>query len=498
MAATYRRTYRGPRRTPMSLVTMATALFLAVGLAVPGVAHADLGVGGETVGAPPVIGTGGGGSSTGGGGGGSGSQLPGNDVLQVTYHWGGPSAKQMSPVPATSMGTPQPPFTRGGLTRSFKGCSTTAWGPALGVKATLHYRFLKKLPSDTLNASTENRILLADSGYACIDPPHYRDQQLMCAHSIGAQAYGPYRNPFVAASKFYDVAPQPTPFVTGGMQDFNACRNLYTANFDATTSAYGQYLIRATGYQTACTYRVYTTRNAQTGAFPASHFTGCNGVFPFRVTEARLQLFCPEPGFTLDWSGNHAFTPEECLTTNDPRWSCGPQPSQSPFYAGLPGPRVEVLDDGQNRLAEWATPVLTGVQNVTDQSMMLMFDGGTPFRTGKDANAPTQPFVVSPEGVNRSVSGWAGASTRGTSGWNINFQEAGIKDQPGTAQDQPWTAHPSWRFRADFPVTEVTVRSMNVMTGQLTVATRTVFVNMTSTCTGQPLAVDVVRARTSN
>lgn len=397
---------------------------------------------------------------------------------------------QKSSVPAV-IGS-GPTFMLNSVSASFaaSGCGRgekTDWGAYVGVKVVQ-----SGLMKDDLSNMNGRFKWQQVSVYTCLKPAKYKDTRVTCAYSAGAKAEGPFNNPNTPSRVLLNSGPVLTAFVKNGMKSLAQCTAGFRQSFSVKTSDYGRYKMTATGTATACVYRDYYAPNERTGVQPADTIVGCSGQFPFAVAQAKWQLFCPKPGWSADWSGSHSFTTQECLASSNPTWTCGPQVNQFPTYAGASAKAtVSVIDDGKNRLAQWSTPVPTGVKNLRDKSFRLDYLSGTPFRTGKSAGADTQPFVTTPK-ADSWATGFAGASTaKGKSGANINFQASGL---PG----QPWKAQPQWRFTGDFTVKQVTVTSVDWRTGAMTTSVTNVTKTMSATCTGQPISIDAKRARITN
>lgn len=408
----------------------------------------------------------------------------------VEYYWDPNSTA----IPG-SLGT-GPTFIPGSVDAYYSGSNycggsrTTQWGKYIGVQVSQAGRMKDDLQNG--NGAYKDQTL---SDYECIHPPHYEETPITCAYSAGAKATGPYNNPTVPAKVFYNSGPVLSAFVRGGSKSVSLCTSGMTQNFNASATDYGRYKIEATGKATACTFRQYTTADARTGRVPADVIVGCRGQFPFAVGSAKYQLFCPKPGFSIDWSGNHTFTTQECLSASaaSQTWSCGPQTAQKGSYAGLSNQssNFTVIDDGKNRSARWNTPVLKGISKARAKQARLDWLSGTPFRLNSSAGSSEQPFTVTPK-ADAWAAGWSGVDkTTGKTGFYVNFQAAGMPSKP-------WTARPQWKFTGDFTVKKFTVTSVDWRTGKMTTSITNVKKTMSATCTGQPVSINSTRARISN
>lgn len=438
-------------------------------------------------GLPTNPGTGTPGAGTGGPSSGLGPGAGNMTYSTTNYYW---FPAQRGSVPS-SLGT-DGTYLPGSVTASFAstacaGGRTTQWGPYVGVST-----YQQGTWRDDLQNSGQPWRTQTVSTYDCKSPAKYNDSPVTCAYSAGARAVGPYGNPSVPSRTLLDSGPILTAFVKGGSKSLSLCTQGFQQSFNVSSSDYGRYQISANGRATACVYRDYYAPNERTGVQPPDQIVGCSGQFPFAVGSARWQQFCPNPGWTLDWSGSHSFTNAECLTSSSPTWTCGPQIRQYGTYAGLPATgAVNVIDDGKNRKVQWNTPVLTGIKNAREKGMRLDYQSGTPFRLGVGPGSSLQPFTAKPAADSWGT-GWYGTTTsKGKSAWDLNFQAAGL---PG----KPWTARPNWKFKGEFTVKQVTVKAIDWRTGQMTTSVSNVQKTMSATCTGQPVSINAYRARISN
>jgi hypothetical protein len=433
-----------------------------------------------------------GGGSTGGGkpGGGGGGYDTGDSswtpYSDVDYYW-----NPKSGVPR-SLGA-GPSFVQGYAVAYYTGSNncgakTTPWGAYVGVKTTQ----AGKQDQEALQNGNPRFKKQTTSRYTCLEPPRYKDTTSNCAAYATSTAKGPYRNPTVAATTFFNSGQINSPFVKGGKKKPSLCTTGMSLTFAAGSPHYGQYQMDSKIYSIACTIRTYTTKHARTGKIPPTEVRGCSAPFLRQAVTGKWQQFCQAPGYALNWSGSRSYTADECASSTSGLWTCGPQINQWPTWAGLAANRpVSVIDDGKNRLARWNSPSLTGITGVRNKLVRLDYRSGTPFRAGKGANADTQPFVTAPA-ADQWANGWAGVSkANGKSDWNVNFQAAGM---PG----QPWTSVPQWKFTGDFLVKQVTVTGVTMPGGKLTTKVTNKRATMTATCTGKPLQVNATRARITN
>lgn len=327
--------------------------------------------------------------------------------------------------------------------------------------------------------------------YSCISAAAWRDTPLNCPQQIGLTVTGPMRNPAIQSSTFYTAGPDVTPFWASDRTDETLCASNMQIYRRVDLVDYGQYLMEITGLMARCTLRTYFKVDNRTRNVPEPEIIACAGGFNYPLPDFRAQLFCPRPGWTPDWSGNHSFTPEECLTEDPGVWNCGPQVNVNPRYDGADATDVEVLDDGKMRRLRWQTPVLQGVRNVTARRARMLYVGGTPFRDGERPAGDTQPFV-SENPMNEWRSGWRGVSTtpRRTD-YRLNFQAPGFASEP-------FQARPQWYFEGEFRVVTVSYTSFNPETGAYEGGpSGTAWRPMSATCQGIDTGINVHRARNS-
>jgi len=352
---------------------------------------------------------------------------------------------------------------------------TTPWGPYIGVHW-IYYRYYNGGDGTGTGTEIDN-----DAEYECVDPPHYNDQAIRCAYSVGGIGLGPMNNPAVP-SRTINFPTTLSAFVTSGMKSVALCGQNFVQNFDYYSDQYGRYELDATGRQVACTQRIYTTPDARTGAIPPTEIVACGGTFPYDNASVRWQVWCG--GVSLGWNPNHEFTEMECGDgTANAKWACntdGP-----PNFDGRTATSYQVLDDGKTRNAKWNAPNLTGeVRNPRNKATsFVMQKGSTPIREGVAQNAPNQPVVGTPS-LGSPHGGWF--DTLG-----INWQQAGFPGKPSVTV-------PTWTFTADFAHTTVTGITFNPQTGVINLRTGIAYVPANAFCGGEPLTVDVNRARSSN
>lgn len=337
-----------------------------------------------------------------------------------------------------------------------------------------------------------NMYRFAKSGtYSCIAGPTYVDKPVMCSAAVGGVGWGAGGSPTSTPSNYYSKGPVASAFVNGGEKSATECAASFYQTFNMKLNkGYGRYKLTATGYQTACTERIYVTKDPRTGTYPPTKILSCFGRYPETVNTVKVELFCENPGWENGWGGNHTFTGSDCVGTKQPRWSCGPQILKKPTFAGfVANPKaVQVLDDGKPRPAKWVPPVPTGVKKIHSKTSQLEFVGGSPLRPNTNPTSSTQPFVTSPS-INNWLPGWN--VTSGKSVWTLLFQAPG---SPGNN----WQAEPLWQFAGTFPMTEVIITGVNWQTGAVTTKTVKTTTASTAVCPGLPVNVAVAAARNSS
>ena len=448
-----------------------------------------------------------GGSNSSGGGGGTGGTGSGSGLSQAVRTESGsgfyPSRPPASLRPAISIlpgsNVSIPRWNGGSGWRSdingFSCAGSTPYGNYIGWTWRVSYIVETLTAQGAVGESGVTSITSAN--YTCIEPPNFTESQVWCAWQIGARITGPYRNPRVSAEVLLDRTVNARFVSTRSVRD---CDNYTFRNFDVKDPVeYGRYLSVARGYQVACTLRNYTTRDKRTGSVPATEIRNCNTSRTrlYSRNTVRAQLFCPRPGFALNWGGNHTYTAEECLTGDPGRWNCGPTVNRTPTFAGRKADPVQVLDDGEVRKVRWGILNPRNVRNITDKYTRLQFLEGTPYRrdaagNGLAPNSSRQPFVTSPK-LNSWTSGWRGTASGSTgTTFDVRFFEAG-------ETGEPWRARPQWSFSGSVPATAVRIESFDWQTGTMNYSTYTTRLRVEDVkCTGQPMSANVFRARNSS
>lgn len=382
------------------------------------------------------------------------------------------------------------------------GCAgSTQWGNFIGGEWWFAYSTLVEDASVAGDDnSTAPHMIVHETtragAYTCYDPPHYNDASVQCPHSGKAILRG--NNPFswrVIASPPRELS----PFAAGGMNDPALCNQDYSFSFNKQISDYGRYQLDVTGRSVSCTIRTYTTPNKRTGSIPPPEVVRCGAPHVTVSVSPRLQVFCPDPGYSRNWSGNWLFTTEDCenAPVSQAIWGCFPQGGDraggDPLFANRHSAtnRFEVLDDGRPRPLRWDAPNPWGVASIFNDTKRtrLQYMSGQPFREGSPVTSPDQPFVTAPP-AGTWVDGWRIAG--GRSQYAAAFQSA------GGADDSPWVARPQWYFEGMFPVTQVTITGIDMPSGTPVVETSTVLKRLAATCTGKPVSIDVYRARSSS
>jgi hypothetical protein len=171
-----------------------------------------------------------------------------------------------------------------------------------------------------------------------------------CAATTGATLVGPTGNPDVK-QKTTSFGPANSPFAASGYKNLSLCDDAFMQPFPVASNVMGKYLLTGTGRQIPCTIRQYTTPNARTGKTPPAEILSCGFEFPYMHEEVKWQLWCG--GWSMDYSGKHSFTQEECKTKD--KWDCGPNFPKAPTYnkVTVPAAGLGVLDDGLRRAATW-------------------------------------------------------------------------------------------------------------------------------------------------
>lgn len=445
-----------------------------------------------------------------GGGGGSGGG--GAPVVSYSYHyyltnyfWSTSSPPVPGSLPSRGVGQAFGIFVRGPVVYYGNRCkANTRWGPYIGVKTT---------EAGTVYVSGGVAdIYQSLSQYTCIDPPHYTDYQVMCGYDVGAEVWGPRNNGYDPPVPYQKLHSEKhlTPFARGGMRDINLCQQSFQVTVRKKLRDLGRYEMKAVGRQIPCTFRDYYTADARTGKVPEDRIIGCDTsrARPYSVQNPKLQIFCPPPYYTRDWSGSWKFNFEECQETREQSriWQCGPEVSQPPTFDGVSTPdgRYQVLADGKKRLVVWKTPTITGnVRGVTGKKVRFEFmkvqsgpdkgKWGTPYRSDEPHQGKHQLYVADPGLHTRFWDGWTGAKgvPSGMTGVYLAFYKAGYPERP-------FTVRPVWHFEAKFPIKAVEIQSIDWRTGKMDVRLVDEWVEGSAKCYGKPVQIDVFRARITN
>jgi hypothetical protein len=310
----------------------------------------------------------------------------------------------------------------------------------------------------------------------CAKPP-YVDTTGECSWSVGGSAVGATGNPAVTpkTTQFAEVG---TPFANG-KRTLAACDDPMTAPFGTVMTDWGHWTLGTHGQRATCTFRLHNGGREE--------FRGCGTPYQVRPRTFRATLSCQG----VEW-GVHAQR-SFAVTACDPPGGgpdpiCGDAVNQQPTYLGGRG-RVKRMDDGTYGTAIWATPVPQGITSLRKTTVRLDVDeASTPHRgAGVKADHRSQPFMAREGFALRHVA-WAG--TPATT-WDIAFLAAG-------SSKAPWTARPTWAFEGDMQVSSPVVTGVDPVTGQPTIESVTRTITVFGECTGQPLLVDIFRARNSN
>lgn len=184
-------------------------------------------------------------------------------------------------------------------------------------------------------------------------------------------------------------------------------------------------------------------------------------------------------GSSKDWSGSHSFTMDECggppPKFNGP-WSCNVPSVTLDLRAAPHG----VLDDGKVHNAKWQRTRVTGAGVRAAglwKTQVTVKSGSSPSRGGPQ-DSKTQPYIA-PSAV------WmAGDQTTNRFQWFA-----------ASVAGSDWTLTRRVGFTAQFSTPSVTIESVNVLTGEMTVSSTTIWRAGSSTCDSAPLDVTVSRAR---
>lgn len=443
------------RRLGIIVAAAAAASALMVGTALAQQGWPPTATGGTTVGGGASGGTSNGGGS-GGGSTGGGSYTPpppptGTGWTYGTYRW--------------AQDTTYSPRSENGIADVTCARRTTPSGAPWYATG-----FTWRAATDgTGNAGT----VPTRSTWSCTYPPQPVDRPVVCSESVTITADGPKGNPQVAERRLYG----PTVTSSAWSSDRSSptkCTQSTSAAVSLPLVDLGRYQVDAVGRMVPCTQRSYP------GQERAAEIVDCRAAYsaPRRFLS---QVWCG--GWSRDWSGTHTFTPDECRDASGRPWTCGP--TAPPTLDGLPTP-VSLLRDGKTHRAVWTPVVLSGgVRNARDWTTTLTLGrNSTPApRVGLPESA--QPFAVTPAG--REPGGTGRVAGQQTA-YDIRWWDAG---DPG----RDWTAARTVGFTADFPVETITITSLDLATGAMTVAARTTTVTGTGTCPSPPLTVEVWRVR---
>lgn len=357
---------------------------------------------------------------------------------------------------------------------------------------TWQYNAERIVAAGSVAGGSNGQVRVISGSYGCIKPPHYRDDLIACPISAKGTIRGPMLNGDGVPSKTYPQPVKKSSFERGGRTSPTLCEQSlrYAVNGNSVLVNYGQYELRLQLSMARCNIRTYTTRDQRTGRIPPREVLGCGPTYVAKTARAEAELICQDPEIHYYWSrGKYNYSLKDC--DNGDKWSCGPTLTQRPTFAGVLGNKIiGVLDDGKARRASWANPRPTGnFRNMRDRASRLMYRDGSPFRVGASRNGATQPFLVEPKNQlwHGNWKGTAGGTTR--TGFDLSFMAAGVSGSP-------WTARPEWRFTADFRFM-VPKLVLDTETGQLTHTRTYIWKELTGTCIGQPVRLDVHRARNS-
>jgi hypothetical protein len=346
-------------------------------------------------------------------------------------------------------------------------------------------------PSDGVDFGSKKKAV--SGGYECIEPPRYYDTTYRCAAYADAYLIGPiYNSDTTVQDPRRDYDRQLSAFEKSGRRDVSKCQD-ESFYFGESPRPWGQYQMVGQLHSRRCTIRTYYTPDARTGRIPSPEVLACAGPTPSPVVRDWLELFCEAPYVHTRWHrpGTHSFTTADCMGGGS-TWDCGPQVSQKPTFAGRRGGPFEVLDDGKQRRAAWATVQPTGdLRNIRQRRAALLLEhGSSPVRAGESKNGSNQPYFTNPKNES-TFSGWRGAATGSSNtAWDLAFLA------PGEA-GHPWAAAPRWTFKADF-LSYIPDITWDLGAGSYTYELAPVWITAPAKCDGQPVEVDVHRARNSS
>lgn len=356
------------------------------------------------------------------------------------------------------------------------------WGPWEGVEGFEEGRYDYK-PGQ---GRTPGHTWYSAATYDCISAAAWTETPVQCVISYTTRAVGPLNNPQVAQDTRLLHDREPTAFAEAGKTKPVLCERSRTLPVGTRLDHYGAWKIKASRRVATCTLFTYIRADVRTKKMPPNRIGECV-TLPADTVSAKAQVFCERPGWTRDWSGTHAYTPQDCLTHPGGVWDCG-SPSGAPRLDGRPATPANIVNDGADHSLRWAPPAPRGeVRAVHEDRVRLSFLGGTPHRSGVSTAADTQPFVVNPT-VDDWVYGWAGMGESDGTDFVVNFQAASVAGRP-------WTAAPDWVLTADFGKTIPRVETIDAFTADFAASSVYDWERLVATCTGAAAEVSVFAPR---
>lgn len=336
------------------------------------------------------------------------------------------------------------------------------------------------------HGKTPGHTWYSTASYDCISAAAWTETPVQCVLSYTTKVIGPLNNPQVAKGTRVLKDRVETPFAQTGKTKPVLCERSRTLSVGTRLDHYGAWRIRAGRRVATCTLFSYVRADVRTKKMPPDRIGEC-ATLPSATVTAKAQVFCERPGWTRDWSGTHAYTPQDCLTHPDGVWDCGPRTGPARLD-GRPATPANIVNDGADHSLRWTPPAPRGeVRDVHEDRVRLTYLGGTPHRAGAASAADTQPFVVNPT-VDDWVYGWAGMGESDGTDFIVNFQAASVAGRP-------WTAAPDYAFTADFGKTIPRVESIDAFTAEFAATSVHDWERLGATCSGSAAQVSVFAPR---